>query len=56
MVRNGGGFARSTVQLGASAAGCAAQAVAALPAATARVSVAVNVSVSFQGSMSASSN
>jgi hypothetical protein len=56
MVRNGGGFARSTVELGASAAGCAAQAVAALPAATARVSVAVNVSVSFQGSMSASSN
>jgi hypothetical protein len=51
MVRNAGGFARSTTQLGAAAGACALQTVAALPIATARVSVAVNVSVSFQGSV-----
>lgn len=56
MVRNGGAFARSTTQLGAAAAGCAVQAVGALPAATARVSVAVNVSVSFQASASGSAS
>jgi hypothetical protein len=56
MVRNGAGFARSTVELGGSAALCAAQAVVALPVATARVSVAVNVSVSFQGSLQAGTN
>ncbi|MFO0558477.1 MAG: hypothetical protein U0269_10710 [Polyangiales bacterium] len=56
MVRNAGGFARSTTQLGAAAAACSLQAVAALPAATARVSVAVNVSVSFQASASGSAS
>lgn len=54
MVRNAGGFAQSSTQLGAAAGACALQAVAALPVATARVSVAVNVSVSFQGSVSGS--
>jgi hypothetical protein len=56
MVRNAGGFARSTTQLGAAAASCALQAVSALPAATARVSVAVNVSVSFQAAVSGSAS
>jgi hypothetical protein len=56
MIRNAGGFARSTVALGAAAAACSAQAVAALPVAAARVSVAVNVSVSFQASASGSAS
>lgn len=56
MVRNAGGFARSTTQFGAAAAACSLQAVSALPAAAARVNVAVSVSVSFQASASGSAS
>ncbi len=52
MVRNAGGFAQSSTQLGAAAAACSLQAVAALPSAVGHVSVAVNVSVSFNASVS----